>query len=153
MITAQVESFEYALPELERIFPVHHNELGLFKDRMPLAPQYDEYIARERAGRLFLVTVRRNGKIAAYYTAQVAPGFHYKNTLTGTQDMVYVVPDERNRGLSLPLFNRVEKELQRRGVQLWYAGLKTHNPLGMPRLLDMLGFQPADTYQAKWIGT
>lgn len=153
MITTQVESFISALPELRELFPHHHQELGLFQDRMPLRPQYNEYVERERSGRLFLVTVRRDGRIVAYYTAQVTPGFHYGETLTGTMDLCYVTPDERGRGLILPLMRCVERELKRRGVVIWYAGYKTHNDLQMPRLLDAWGFQSADTYRAKWIGT
>lgn len=152
MITAQVESFERAIPELQGIFPRHWSELALFKDRMPLRPQYDEYVRRERDGNLFLVTVRKNGQLVAYYTAQVAPGFHYGSTLTATMDMLYVVPDERGRGLAVPLFGTVERELRRRGVQLWHSGYKSHNPLGLPRLYEMLGFAPADVYVAKWMG-
>ena len=152
MITAQIESFEACLPELSPIFPRHWEELGLFRDRMPLAPQYDEYVRRERAGTLALSTVRQNGKIAAYYTSQIAPGFHYGSTLTGTMDMAYVTPAARGRGMALPLFRCVERELKRRGVKIWYSGFKTHNPLGMPQLLDALDFKPADTYRAKWLG-
>lgn len=149
MITTQVESFEAALPELAPIFPRHWQELALFRDRMPLAPQYQEYIERERAGRLFLVTVRVDGKVAAYYVAQVAPGFHYAGTMTGTMDMVYVVPEQRQRGLVLPLFRCVERELRRRGVQVWYSGYKAHKPNGLDQILPVLGFEPADVYMVK----
>lgn len=152
MITAQVERFEDCLPELRHIFPRHWQELALFQDRMLLDPQYDEYVARERAGRLLLVTVRKDGKIAAYYTAQIAPGFHYVSTLTGTMDMLYIVPEERGRGLVMPLFKQVEKALRRRGVRLWYSGFKTAMPLELDQLLPMMGFQPADSYMAKWLG-
>lgn len=140
------------MPELAAVFPQHWTELALFRDRMPLAPQYQEYVRREQQGSLFLATARWDGRIAAYYTAQCQPGLHYGETFTGTQDMVYVVPELRGRGLALPLFRLVERELKRRGVQVWYAGYKTHNPLGMPRLLTRFGFITADTYMAKWIG-
>ena len=86
MITADIESFERALPELSKRFPQHWEELALFKDRMPLVPQFDEYIARERNGSLFLTVVRKNGEIVGYYTVQVAPGFHYGHTLTAHMD-------------------------------------------------------------------
>lgn len=152
MITAQVESFETALPELRAIFPLHWEELGLFRDKMPLAPQFDEYVRRERAGSLFLTTVRETGKIVAYFTVQIAPGFHYGETLTGTTDMIYIVPEQRGRGLAVPLFRKTEAELKRRGVKVWYAGHKSHNPMGMPGVLDAMGFVPADSYYAKWIG-
>lgn len=152
MISAQVNSFERCIPELAEIFPRHHAELALFKDRMPLDPQYAEYVRRERAGNLFLVTVRKDGKIVAYQTVQCAPGFHYGGTLTGTTDIVYVVPEERGHGLALPLYRHVEQELRRRGAAVFYSGYKSHNPLGMPELLKKFGFIPADSYMAKWIG-
>lgn len=152
MLTAQIESFEKALPELQQCFPRHWEELALFKDHMPLFPQYQEYIRREREGILFLATLRWDGKIVGYYTVQVAPGFHYGTTLTGHMDMVYIVPELRDRGLGFPLFRCVERELRRRGVGPWYSGYKVHNPLGLPEFLTALGFQPADNYMVKWLG-
>ncbi len=152
MITCQLERIEQVFPELDALFPRHWEELALFRDRMPLAPQYAEYVRREHDGRLFLVTVRQDGKIVAYYTANVMPGFHYASTLTGTQDLLYVLPELRGRGLAYPLFRHVEQELRRRGVQVWYAGWKAHAPNELNRLLPALGFEPADVYCAKWIG-
>lgn len=152
MITAQVESFERAIPEIRQIIDQHWQELALNKTTVPLSPQWNEYVRREREGILFLVTVRKDGEIAAYYIAQVAPGFHYSLTLTGTMDIVYVVPKYRDRGLAVPLFRAVEREMKRRCVQVWFSGYKAHNPLGMDRLLGAFGFEPADIYCVKWLG-
>src|SRR5580693_5513208 len=151
MLTFQVDSFEASIPELEAIFPQHHGELGLLRGLMPLAPDYVEYVRRELEGRLFMVTGRWDGRIVAYYVAQVATGFHYKTTLTGHMDIAYVIPEFRDRGLALPLFRMVERELRRRGVQAWYSGFKTANPMGMDRLHELMGFEPADTYQLRWL--
>src|SRR5574343_1214015 len=126
-----------SLRELQAIWPTHHVELGLFRDVMPLDPDNAEYLRREQMGELFLTTGRRNGSIVAYYIACVRPGFHYKSTLTGTADIYYVAPEYRNKGLALPLFRTVERELQRRGVKVWYSGNKVHNPLGADRLHEM----------------
>jgi GNAT superfamily N-acetyltransferase len=149
MITAAIESFELAIPEIKELIQFHWQELALNKDTVPLSPQWDEYVRREKNGTLFLATVRRDGKIAAYYIAQVAPGFHYSQTLTGTMDIAYVVPDQRQKGLAIPLFRTVEREMRRRGVKIWFSGWKTNNPLGMDKLLDAFGFTPADTYAVK----
>lgn len=119
---------------------------------MPLAPQMGLYFEREQRGELFLGTMRWNGRIAAYQITNVSPGFHYGFTLTGTQDLVYVDPEMRDKGLAFPLFRLVHRELVRRGVKLWHAGFKTSKPLGLDRLLPKLGFTPADTYLSKWIG-
>jgi len=152
MITAQIESFELAIPELERIFPEHHRELGLFRDVMPLAPRFPEYVLKERLGEFFLATVRWDGKIAAYYTCLISPGLHYRTTLSAHMDMLYVIPEYRERGLIVPLMRCVEKELKRRGVKIWYCGYKTLKPFALDRLYRNLGFSPSDTYVAKWLG-
>jgi GNAT superfamily N-acetyltransferase len=151
MITAEIESFRATMPELVKLFPSHWEELGIFKDKMPLSPQYHEYLKREHEGSLFLTAVRKDGELVGYYIAQVAPGFHYSATLTAHMDIAYIVPEHRNRGLAVPLFRTTEKELRRRGVKIWYSGHKVHNPLGMPRLHELLGFVPADNYYAKWL--
>lgn len=152
MLSCQVESFERAIPELRELFPAHWQELALFQDHMPLAPQYDEYTRREREGALFLTTARKDGAIVAYYITFVTPGLHYADTLTGQMDIMYVVPGVKGQGISFPLMRCVEAELKRRRAQVWYSGWKAHRPQGMDRLHALLGFQPADVWVAKWIG-
>jgi len=98
LITAQIEPIDACWEELSQIFPVHHAELALFQDRMPLCPQRDEYFRRGRDGSLFLVTLRWDSRIVAYYIAQCQPGFHYGSTLTGTLDIFYVIPEVRQKG-------------------------------------------------------
>jgi hypothetical protein len=71
--------------------------------------------------------------------------------MTATMDILYIHPHVRNRGLALPLFKCVEKELRRRGVKIWYSGYKTNNALGLDKLLDLFGFTPADSYCVKWL--
>jgi GNAT superfamily N-acetyltransferase len=152
VLTFQVESFELAIPELRGIFPLHHRELALFQDRMPLDVQYHEYVVRERRGNLFLTTGRLNDRIVAYYVAQTAPGFHYGSTLCAHMDICYVLPEHRGKGLSRPLWRTVEMELRRRGVGPWYSGWKTPKAMGMDVLHEKFGFSPADTYVVKWLG-
>jgi hypothetical protein len=151
LITYQVEPYENALPELKEIYPVHWLELALFQDRMPLKPQDAEYIARDRDGRLFLVTCRRDGELIGYYTCIVHNSLHY-DIPTALMDMIYMKIEFRSRGYAIRMIKFVEKELIKRGVQIWFSGFKTHKPLGLDRALKALGFGSADTYLAKWIG-
>lgn len=118
---------------------------------MPLRPQDAEYIQRDRDGRLFLTTCRRNGELIGYYTTLLHNSLHY-DIPTATMDMIYMKVEHRHRGYAIRLIMFVEKELTRRGVQIWYSGFKTHKPLGLDRALTHLGFGPADTYLVKWIG-
>jgi hypothetical protein len=151
LITYQVEAYEQALPELKEIYPVHWLELALFQDKMPLKPQDNEYIARDRDGRLFLVTCRRNGELIGYYTCLLNNSLHY-DIPTAQMDMIYMKIEFRSHGYAIRMIRLVEKELVKRGIQIWYSGYKTHKPLGLDRALTALGFGPADTYLVKWIG-
>lgn len=119
---------------------------------MPLVPDWAEYVRREAAGILFLVTARLDGELVGYITIQVAPGFHYATTTTATTDIVYIVPEYRNRGYALPLFKRAQKELKLRGVKIWISCFKEKKSLGMPEFLKAFGFTEADIYYSKWIG-
>lgn len=152
MITYQVEPYEAALPELKQIISTHWEELALFQDRMPLQPQHGEYIARDRDGRLFLTTCRRNGELIGYYITLIHNSLHY-DIPTATMDIVYMKEEHRSRGYAIRMMRFVEKELTKRSVKVWYSGFKTHKPLGLDRALSHLGFGPADTYLVKWIGT
>lgn len=67
-------------------------------------------------------------------------------------DMIYTKIEHRGHGYAIRLIDFVEKELIKRGVQIWYSGYKTHKPLGLDRVLKSRGFSDADTYLVKWIG-
>lgn len=152
MITAQIEPFEPCLPELLALWPSHWQELALFKDKIPLRPQVSEYITRTRAGTMFLATIRWNGRMAGYFLCAVNPGMHYGETLTATTDIFWVIPEARQRGLFLPLYRCVERELRRRGALAFYCGHKANNTLSLDKVLPKLGFIPADCYYLKWLG-
>jgi len=148
----QVELFRNCITELAPLFYVHWRELGLFQDKMPLSPQYEEYIRQEASGTLILITIRKEGLLIGYITIQIVWGLHYRTTPTALTDIVYVAKEYRNRGYALPLFKRAEKELKLRGVKYWMSGFKEHSPLGMPEFLSAFGFAPADIHYSKWIG-
>lgn len=144
MITAQVESFTERLEELKPLFPLHWEELALNRDRVPLDPQYDIYIAREQRGELLLVTLREAGAIVGYFIGFIAPGLHYRTCLTCTMDIFYVHPKHRGRMGGARLFRAVKQELKRRGVQRWFVGSKCHADAS--RLFEALGFEKVEVY-------
>lgn len=150
MITAQVESFTERLDELKPILPLHHAELALFQDKMPLDPQFDIYIAREAAGQLSFVTLREQGALIGYWISFIAPGLHYRTTLTATMDILYVHPDHRGAGAGFVLADAVKAELVRRGVKVWWAGSKNHKDIAW--FLERLGMAKAEEYYVMWLG-
>lgn len=151
MLTTQIESFTERLGELKALFPEHWQELALNRDKVPLDPQYDVYVAREARGELLLVTMRNDGEIKGYFIGFIAPGLHYRTCLTCTMDIFYIHPDLRAKGMpGVRLFRAVEKELRRRGVQRWFAGSKVQADASA--LFEFLDFERVEVYYSKWIG-
>lgn len=150
MITTQIESFEDTMEELKVLLPLHWKELALNRDKIPLDPQYDVYIARERRGELLFATIREDGDLIGYFIAFINPGLHYKTCLTCITDIFYLVEEHRGNKSGIRLFEFVEKELRRRGVMSWYAGEKLHKPCGW--MLRYLNFEPVETMYLKWLG-
>lgn len=150
MITFQCESFADVLPELMPLLPVHFEELALDKDKAPLDPQYDKYVLREQMGELEFITVRECGDIIGYFIGFVAPGMHYKSTLTCIMDIFYIVPEKRGSDMGFRMFEFVRNRLKSRGVKRWFNGSKCH--LDASWLFERLGMVKVETYYSEWIG-
>jgi hypothetical protein len=150
MITCHVEKLENSLSELKVLLPYHYREIALNQDSVPLDPQYEFYLERERLGGLLFVTLRDAGEIVGYYIGFIAPGLHYKTCLTCTTDIFYVRNDKRNGTAGIKLFRFVEKELKRRGVRRWFTGSKTAHDAS--KLFEYLKFDLVEVHYSKWLG-
>lgn len=150
MITAQVEELTPQLDEMKVMFPAHWEELALNKDKVPLDPQYDIYLARDAAGQVLFVTLRQDGEMVGYFVGFVAPGLHYKTCLTLTMDIFWTRHDIRGGTAGLRLFRAVEKEAKRRGVDRLFYGSKLMKDAS--RLFAAMRCEPVETYYTKWIG-
>ncbi len=152
MIVASIETFERGLEELKRFLDGHYEELsGHAKHGIPLDPQYQIYIAREKAGELIYMTLRENGAMIGYFVGFLAPGLHYQSCLTLTMDVLYVVPEHRGKGAGIILGHAIKNEAKRRGAQVWFMGFKEEHRTHMEALLLMLGFAPFERTYALWM--
>lgn len=150
MITAHIESFVANIEELKKVIPLHYEELALNKDKVPLSPQWHAYAEREVNGSLFFVALRDAGALAGYFIGFVAPGLHYETCLTCVQDIFYVKPDDRGAAAGKILFDFVEVELKRRGVQRLITNSKNHFPAAW--MFDRRGYESIETIHSLWIG-
>lgn len=150
MITCHVESLAEHLEEIKVLLPLHYEELALNKDKVPLSPRYDIYVAREKAGELLFVTVRQAGEMVGYFIGFVAPGLHYSTCLTCVMDIFYVRKDLRKGRTGIRLFQFVRAELKRRGVQRWFVGSKIHADASA--LFKYLKLEPCETFYTQWLG-
>lgn len=158
-VTAHVERLVHCLEELKPHFDPHWAELALDREKVPLDPQYNAYLARDALGEVLCVTLREAGRIVAYFVGFVAPGMHYRQTLTLTMDIFWVHPDYRSADsletveremLGLQLFQAVEKEGRRRGIKRVFYGTKLSHEAG--KLFTELGMREVERYYSGWWG-
>lgn len=150
MLTAQVEKFVPFLEEVKPLLQGHWDELALNKDRVPLDPQYDQYLKYDNEGKILVVTLRAGGRLVGYFVGMIAPGFHYKTCLTYIMDIFYVVPEFRGKNGGVLMVQFLEKELNRRGVNRMFVGTKCHKDAGY--LFEKLGYDKVEVYYSKWLG-
>jgi GNAT superfamily N-acetyltransferase len=150
MITATVESFMGAWPELQPHLPRHHEELALYKDKMPLDVSILRYASWEADGSLLFVAVRCDGALVGYFVGIIGTSPHYQTTLCCKMDVIYLTPEHRGAGTGRLLMTTIRAELKRRGCQVWYMGSKNHKPI--EALFLACGFEPCETYFSQWIG-
>lgn len=150
MITAQVEPFPPFLEEVQPLLPRHWEELALNKDKVPLDPQYDIYLARDARGEVMTITLRDAGKLCGYFIGFIAPGLHYRTCLTLTMDIFWLAPEHRGAMGGVKLFRAVMREAKRRGVDRMFAGSKCHADASV--LFERLGMERVETYFSVWLG-
>jgi GNAT superfamily N-acetyltransferase len=150
MITAHVEEFSANIEQLKELIPLHYEELAMNKDKVPLSPRWECYERSEAAGELLLIVLRDEGRMAGYFIGFVAPGLHYSTCLTCIQDIFYVKPDERGAAAGNILFDFVESELKRRGVQRLITNSKNHFPAAW--LFNRRGYEEIETIHSLWLG-
>lgn len=159
MITAAVEHLRDCLEELKPLFDPHWKEIALDQARVPLVPNYPEYLKREAEGQVLCVVLREAGRVVGYFVGFIAPGLHYMTTLTLTMDIYWIHPDYRAEDslsqleedmLAELLFGTVKAEAVRRGVKRPFYGSKVHRDSS--GLFIQLGMYKADEYFSDWWG-
>lgn len=150
LIAFCVERFAHELDALKPLLPEHYKELALDQEKVPLDPQFDEYLRREDAGMLMFVTMRSGGELVGYFIGFIAPGLHYKTCLTLTMDIFWVRHEFRGNGAGFELFRFVEQEAKNRGVQRMFVGSKMHKDASW--LFERLGYREVEKYYSAWLG-
>lgn len=149
MLTAAPESFTECIPELKEIIGEHYEKLALNKDKVPLSPQWWFYIESEKKGEISFIALRSKGKIVGYAIFFIAPGLHYSTCLTANMDIWNIISEYMGPKAIMTLWNAVEAELKRRGVNRVFVGEKLHTPCG--KLYKHLGYEPVEQTYTKWI--
>jgi GNAT superfamily N-acetyltransferase len=86
---------------LHAIVEKHWHEVGVHKEDVPLAVDYDKYRALEAQGILKLMAARQGERLVGYASFIVMPHLHYSRTLHALNDAIFVDPSVRGAGIRL----------------------------------------------------
>jgi GNAT superfamily N-acetyltransferase len=144
MLKFSVEKWADVLPEIERLFPAHYEELAMDRDRIKLAPNVALYTQGEANGILFLAVARNEeGEAVGYFVSAVLPHLHYRYAgPMSTADAYFLLPKYRTATAGMKFLMFIEEELRKRGVTKMYISTKLHRDNS--KLFEALGYRATD---------
>lgn len=118
---------------------VHDNwrEIALDHDRVPLAPDWDEYAELERKGRHKFVAMRDGGVLVGYNAFFLNKALNYRHTLFGVNNVIWLHPDYRHGFSGVRFLRESERLLWDEGVVKLIYHIKVHVLLGARRSGNM----------------
>lgn len=123
MMQFATEKLHEALEEIQPLMVNHHAEVALYKEQVPLAPDWNRYEQAERDQALLLHTARVDGKLVGYAGWLLHWMLHYKHTLAAMNDVLYLAPEHRRGLAGVRLIKYSEAQLKAAGVDriLWHV--------------------------------
>lgn len=140
--TLQEEKFAPFFADGQELFKIHHAELALNQEKIRMDLDAERYQRLEDVGMLFILTVRKIGKIVGYLVAFPMTHMHYKSAgLMALTDMYFIHPEHRS-GVGVKLFTEFERRMRERGCVQIMTGCKRHQD--HTRMFEALGWTNSD---------
>lgn len=149
MTTYAVERWKDLRAEMLPLLVRHWKEVALNHADVPLDIDEARYKQLDESDALHIVTVRREGELIGYHVAIVTPHLHYASTLHGITDVFWIAPECRHGVTALRMFQRVERELKKRGVRKMFTATKLH--LDQGSLFEHMGYRAVERLYSKLI--
>lgn len=147
MIEIRHEGMLDVYDEARDLVEAHWREIATHKD-IRLEPDIARYRAFDRLGVLRCFTARLGGTIVGYAVFIVQAHLHYAESIQALQDVIYVAPEHRRKGVGRMLSAVAEKALKEEGVQEIHQHVKKAHPeLGFMLAAD--GYVETETIMSK----
>lgn len=139
-ITYQKEALKDFILEFAELLKPHMDEINV-SQRLGFVfkPDYGRYIKMQEAGVFTVVTCRDEGKLVGYSVFGVMPHIRYADCKIAKEDLYYIKPEYRNKGLGKQLFIETEKVLKDQGVNQIIFTTKTYSDNS--HIFEKLGYE------------
>lgn len=142
----------FAAPNWTDLIASHHEEAGVHKDKMALAPDYERVQKLEELNMFRAWSAREEGLLVGYIAFHVIYHLHYKHTLTAIDDLFMLAPLHRRGTTGWKMFRVAMGELEEMGVKrfmlhdkvAWTERRAEHGLPAMDMLFARLGFELTD---------
>ncbi len=145
------ETVEGVRPEIGPLLAAHWHEIGQDKVNMRLDPDWDGYVALEKAARLAVFSARNSAGLVGYAVFFVHRHLHYRTITVAINDLLYLQPAYREGLAGVRFIDALERELAAAGAQKVFFGVKAWHDFGP--ILARRGYAPMETVWAKWVGS
>lgn len=136
---------ESIIGEIQPLAERHWSEIAHFKD-IPLAVDWDAFLAADKAGGLRLFTARAAGLMVGYAVFFVRRNGHYSGSFQASQDVIFIAPE--HRGFGRKFIDWCDSQLRDEGVQVVSHHVKVAHNWGA--MLESLGYEMVDViYQRR----
>lgn len=115
----------------------HYDEIAQFKDVQKLDPDFEAYDRMEQAGKLWVMTARKDGALVGYIVMFLANDLHYRNLLRATEDIHFILPEHRKGLTGYRMLALARDAMKAKGAHTITFRTKAENSHGV--LLERLG--------------
>ena len=127
-ITYQTENLKDFILEFDMLLKPHMAEINISqKLGFKFEVDYDKYVKLQDVGVLTVITCRDNEKLIGYCVMSVMQHIRYMSCKLAKEDLYYIVPEYRGKGLGKQLFIETEKVLKEQGVNQIIFTTKTYS--------------------------
>lgn len=145
---APIFARETLTPELvAEVVPLliaHWTEVAHYRD-IPLDPKWDRYYQLQEIGALLVYTSRLNGRLIGYNAFFKDGHLHYRQSMQGGNDVIFI--DPRERGFGRRFIAWCVEQLRAEGVQVNSYHVKVSHDWG--HILAEQGFEPVEVVWCK----
>ena len=139
-ITYQTEQIKDFILEFDKLLKPHMAEINVTQRLgFEFKTDYDKYVRMQDAGALTVVTCRDNEKLIGYCVMSVMQHIRYMSCKLAKEDLYYIVPEYRGKGLGKQLFIETEKVLKEQGVNQIIFTTKTYSDNS--HIFEKLGYE------------
>lgn len=148
-IRLEVVKLSDILEQIKPLLEAHYQEVAFSKDRIRFNPDYDKYLKLDEMGMLHCVCAFNGDSPVGYFFSFIQPNLHYQDHIYAANDVLYLDPSCRGRGVAESMFSFAEADLKKKGVSVITIHMKTHVPFD--KLCEKLGYTYIERIYAKYI--